>query len=69
MTDNKLLDEKGFVFLDDNNRPYKCCMWGDGPWLFYWHADGHWVSLKPVSQFQVWHFPHNLTDEQQEMYG
>jgi len=29
------LDEKGFVFLDVAGKPYRCCMWGGNPWLFY----------------------------------
>lgn len=63
------LDKKGFVFLDNSNRPYRCAMWGNEPWLFYWHPDKKWVSLRTVSQFEVWTFQsHELPKEQQEMY-
>lgn len=63
------LDEIGFVFLDGNQRPFKVCMWGDAPWLFYWHAEGHWTSLRQVTQMDIWTFPRNLTGEQQELYN
>lgn len=64
------LDEKGFVFLDARNRPYRCCMWDGTPWLFYWHKhENHWVSLRPVTQFEVWGFPKNLSLEQQDYYN
>lgn len=62
------LDEKGFVFLDRNNRPYLCAIWERVPWLFYWHPDNHWVSLRRVSQSEMWGFPHNLTKEEQAIY-
>jgi hypothetical protein len=63
------LDEKGFVFLDDNKRLYRCAMWGGQPWLFYWHDHQKtWVSLRQVSQMETWSFPHNLTQEQQDLY-
>lgn len=70
-TPNKLspiLDEKGFVFLGDKNTPFLCRMWGDRPWLFYWHQDNHWVSLRPASPTEIWAFPRNLTKEQQDIY-
>jgi hypothetical protein len=62
------LDEKGFVFLDDARRPFKCAMWGGDPWLFYWHADKKWVSLRKVTQAEVWGFPDNLSQEHQDLY-
>jgi hypothetical protein len=64
----KELDEKGFVFLDDKKRPWWCRMWEDRAWLFYWHAEGRWVSYQPITQMDVWQFPHNLTAEQQQLY-
>lgn len=62
------LDEKGFIFLDDADRPYWCRMWGDSPWLFYWHPDYKWVSLRQLSQTDIWRFPHNLSEEEQQIY-
>lgn len=63
------LDGKGFIFLDDNRRPFLCRMWNDSAWLFYWHRhQKSWVSLRRVTQSEIWTFPHNLTDEQQQHY-
>lgn len=65
---NAELDEKGFVFLDKVNRPYLCRLWNNKPWIFYWHPDNHWVSLREVTQSEIFSFPRNLTDEQQAGY-
>ncbi len=64
------LDEKGFVFIDDNNKPYWCRMWGDEPWFMYWHeGQKSWVSLRKVSQQEIW-FAHALKipDDQAQVY-
>jgi hypothetical protein len=42
-----------FVFIDDGCRPYRIKTWGERPWLFYWHVDHHWVSLRPLRPFEV----------------
>ena len=68
MSDMEPLDEKGFVFLDAHSRPYQCRMWGERAWLFYWHADNHWVSLRPVTQMEIWQFPRNLSQKHQDIY-
>jgi hypothetical protein len=63
------LDEKGFVFLDARSEPYRCAMWGNEAWLFRWNHRQHcWVSLRPITQSEIWDFPRNLTQEQQDMY-
>lgn len=41
-----VLDEKGFVFLDDNGKPFWCRLWEGEAWMFYWHPDKRWVSIK-----------------------
>ena len=64
----KSLDEKGVVFLDGSNRPYCIAMWNGTPWLFYWHPDNHWVTLRPASQSEVLSVPHNLTANEQALY-
>ena len=65
----KELNDKGFIFLDDMNRPWLCRMWNDEPWLFYWHEyENHWVSGKRVTQSDVWTFPHNLTRKEEQYY-
>ena len=64
----KILDEKGFIFLDVENRPYLCRIWEGEPWLFYWHCENHWVSYRKVNQNDIDLFPRNLTKEEQEIY-
>ena len=64
---NEPLDEKGFVFLDAANRPFQCRMIGDESWVCYWCKD-HWVSLRKVTQIEIWGFPHNLKQEWQDVY-
>jgi hypothetical protein len=51
--ENRLLDEKGFEFYDDHDRLYLVRLWGGDPWLFYKHPDGQWVSLRKVTQAEV----------------
>ncbi len=62
------MDDKGFVFLDEQNRPYLYRKWGheDNLWLFYWHVEGHWTSLRKVEDSEK--FPDNLTQPEQNMY-
>jgi hypothetical protein len=64
------LDEKGFVFIDENNRPFWCRMYGGRPWFMRWHeGQKSWVTLKPVNQMDVW-MAHEkkISDEQAELY-
>lgn len=63
------LDETGFVFLGTDSRPYKCCLYEGEPWLFYWHADNHWTTLRKLSRHQVSRLPHNLKSEHQVIYN
>lgn len=63
------LNECGFVFLDDANTPYWCRMYHGQPWLMRWNFGmGAFCTLRPVTQTEVWEFPHNLTEEQQAYY-
>lgn len=63
-----ILDEKGFVFLVDG-LPYYIRIWGGEPWVFYWHSDKRWVSLKRVNQTDIFLASHNrISDEEAEMY-
>jgi len=64
----KKLTRVGFVFLDLRNQPYRCCMWEGSPWLFFWHPDNRWVSLRKVTQMEVWSFPHNISKRDQKAY-
>lgn len=68
-TISEMLDEKGFVFLDAQNKPFLIRMWEGTPWIFYWHVDKHWVSLRQVNQMEIWvAVKEKLPDEQAEMY-
>ena len=61
-------NNKGHVFLDEAHRPYLLRKWGDKDklWLFYWHPDGYWTSLREVKSSD--RFPHNLTQSEQDIY-
>lgn len=63
------LDEIGFIFIGHDERPYKCCLYGGEPWLFYWHPDNHWVTLRKLSRHQVSILPRNLSEEHQAIYN
>lgn len=66
----KELDEKGFVFIDRNDRPYWCCMYGGRPWFMRWHdAQKSWVTLKEVNQTDIW-LAHEkkISNKQAEIY-
>lgn len=63
------LTEKGFVFIDDYSKPFFIRMWSGVPWLFYWHPDKKWVSLRKVSQTEIWQFHEKvLSEEMAEIY-
>jgi hypothetical protein len=69
MTNLEMLDENGFIFLDDASRPYWCRMWHGRPWLMYWHeAQRSFVTLREVNQMDIWSFPHNLSERNQQLY-
>ena len=59
---------EGRVFLDGARRPYLIKKWGDEEkeWLFYWHPDHHWVSLRETNKDD--NFPDNLTQTEQDIY-
>jgi hypothetical protein len=63
-----LPDEEGFIFLDTSSRPYWCRDWGGEPWLFYWHCDKKWVSLRKVTPNDLVRFPRNLSEKEQKYY-
>lgn len=69
MNKQKPLDEKGFVFIDRNSKPFHVRMWDGVPWLFYWHPDKRWVSLRQINQSDVWEFfTQAIPDDQAEVY-
>lgn len=51
------LDEKGFIFLDDDNRGFKCRLWEGEPWLFRWNKnDKCWTSVRKINQEEINHY-------------
>lgn len=64
------LNEKGFVFIDENKRPYWCRIYSGAPWFMYWHeAQKSWVTLREVSQTEVWQANKMaIPEEQAETY-
>lgn len=63
----KELDEKGFVFLDDNKKPFWVSMRYNKPMLAYWN-DG-WVNLREVSQSEIFKFNQTaVLEEHAEIY-
>lgn len=63
------LDEKGFVFLDDNTKPFWIRMWGGEPWCFRWNPDNKWVSQRRVNQMEIWLANEKrIPDEAAELY-
>jgi hypothetical protein len=60
-----------FVFIDDKNDPYYVRMWGTPAraWLFYWHPDKKWVSLRKLGQMEIWQMAAKaLRPEQAKLY-
>lgn len=55
------------VFIDADNRPYLTGEWNGDPWLFYWHPDNKWVSLRKQADGPMI-FVDYLTEAQQESY-
>jgi hypothetical protein len=62
MRENEEID---FVFIDDAKRPYRVMMYCGTPWLFYWHPDNKWVTLREVTQSEIWDFGQNKLDPEQ----
>lgn len=63
-----LLDEKGFVMIQDG-KPYWIRMWGGTPWVFYWHPDNNWVSLRQVDQTDIFiSYQYRVSEEEAEVY-
>ena len=63
------LDEKGFVFVS-NGIAYQVRMWGDCPWLCYWHEyQKCFVTQRALNQTEVWQLSSmKLPEEQANIY-
>lgn len=64
----KSWEPEEFVFLNEDNEPRYCRLWGHHWWLFYWHPDKKWVSLQPITIEEVASLPRNLSKEHQAIY-
>jgi hypothetical protein len=64
------VDEKGFVIIDANNRPYWYTLYNGEPWVMYWHdAQKAWVTLKKVNQVNIYSaYDMKISDEEAEIY-
>ncbi len=67
MPDDKLLNEKGFVFIDDNNDPYWIAIRNGKPMMAYWNNDG-WVNLREVTQTEIFSWCDVKIPEDQAKY-
>lgn len=70
MAEQKLLDEKGFVFIDGHSRPYWVAMRYGKPMIAYWHeGQKSWVNLREASQTDIWQMNNlAISDEYAEIY-
>ena len=66
----KKLNEKGFVFIDKNDRPYWCRIYGEKPWFMYWHdGQSSWVTLREVNQMDIFiAYESKISNAQAEIY-
>ncbi len=65
-----ILDEKGFVFIGNDEKPYRCRIYCDEAWIMYWHEGNKaWVTLKKVNQSEIWGATEKkIPDEQAQIY-
>jgi hypothetical protein len=67
MTGNDLID---YVFLDEIGRPFRITNWGEDVWIFYWHPDQKWVSLRKATQQDIWDTQRrSLPPEEAKLYN
>lgn len=69
--DTQPLDEKGFVFIGTDGKPYWCRIYFKEPWLMYWHeANKAWVTLRKIDnsgEIMVAH-ENKIDNEQAQVY-
>ena len=66
----KALDEKGFVFIGSDGKPYWCRIYGEVPWFMYWHeSQKSWVTLQQVNTAQImFAYENKLSDKDAQIY-
>lgn len=67
------IPSNGFVFLDHTSRPFKVMRYGKDQetWMFYWHPDKKWVTLRPLNEFEISNIKIKcriLSDSEQTLY-
>lgn len=55
---------KSFVFIGQDNKPY----YYKENWLYWWHPDNNWVSLRKVPDEIATLLSTNLTSYEQSLY-
>ena len=66
----KKLDEKGFVFIDDDSKPFWIRMYFGIPKIMYWNqGQQSWVVLRDATQGDIRHGEsRKIPDDQAELY-
>ena len=66
----EMLDEKGFVFIDECNKVYWCCIYNSEPWFMYWHEGNKaWVTYRKANQTDIFLANENaISNELAETY-
>ena len=63
--------EIDFVFIDQQSRPFRVKTLGAdySSWLFYWHPDQKWVSVRKLSREEIdFYERYKLPQEQAALY-
>ncbi len=70
LKETKQLDEKGFVFIGNDGKPYWIALYHGTPWIFYWHIHNKaWVTLRQTNQMEIWQSsPHAMPDDHAQHY-
>lgn len=64
------LTKEGFVFIEKvTNQPFLCCLFKGEPWVFRWHPDNKWVTIKKVEQSEInYFFTMAISKEKAQIY-
>jgi len=58
-----------FIFLDYQGIPYKCSSIGSQYWISALDKNKQWHPVRKIKKDDIWLYPHNLTEEQQQYYN
>lgn len=64
------LDEKGFVFIGNGDKPYWCRIWCEEPIILYWNeGQNSWVVFGKTNDSEIEQLSkRKISDEQAEIY-